>query len=95
MTAYMVGDVDWHDDESLAKYVEGHAELLARYGGEILAATGDVEVIEGNWRPRVAVIFKFPSRKDFHAWYRSAEYAPRLALRRKHADTNMVVFGDP
>lgn len=94
MTAYMVADVEWHDAAAVAKYREGHSELLAKYGGEILIGSSDVEVIEGTWKPRLLVIFKFPSRKAFHAWYRSAEYAPRLALRRKHADSNVALLGD-
>ncbi len=94
MPAYVVADVVWHDDAALAKYVEGHSELLAKYGGEILVASEDVEIIEGNWKPRLLVIFKFPSKKDIHAWYRSAEYASRLAIRLKHADTNVAIIGD-
>ncbi|MGC2289436.1 MAG: DUF1330 domain-containing protein [Thermoplasmata archaeon] len=95
MPAYMVADVEWHDDAALAKYVEGHSDLLAKHGGEILAASDDVEVMEGNWKPRLLVIFKFPAKKDFHAWYNSAEYAPRLAIRLKHADSNVAVISDP
>jgi len=95
MPAYMVADVEWHDAAALAQYGEGHSELLAKYGGEILLGSDDVEVVEGNWKPRILVIFKFPSRKKFHEWYGSAEYAPRLAIRLKHADSKVVVSGDP
>ena len=95
MPAYMVADIDWHDDAALAKYVEGHSELLAKYGGEILVAAEDVETIEGNWKPRLLVIFKFPSKKDFQAWYSSTEYAPRLAIRLKNADSNVAIVSDP
>ncbi len=95
MPAYMVADIDWHDDAALAKYVEGHSELLAKYGGEILVAAEDVEIIEGNWKPRLLVIFKFPSKKDFQAWYSSTEYAPRLAIRLKNADSNVAIVSDP
>jgi len=94
MPAYMVADVEWHDDAALAKYVEGHSELLANHGGEILVASEDVEIIEGNWKPRQLVIFKFPSKKDFHAWYSSTEYAPRLAIRLEHASSNVAIVGD-
>lgn len=95
MTVYMVADVEWHDDAERSKYVVGHSELLAKYRGEILVGSENVEVIEGSWRPRILVIFKFPSRKDFHAWYGSSEYAPRLAIRLKHADSHVVLVGDP
>ena len=95
MPVYMVADVRWRDSVALAKYVEGHSELLAKHGGEILVASEDVEIIEGNWKPRLLVIFKFPSREDFHAWYSSTEYAPRLAIRLKHADSNVAIVGDP
>lgn len=95
MPAYMVAEVDWHDQGALAKYVQGHSELLAKYGGEILVATEDVETIEGKWRPRLLGIIRFPSKRDFHAWYSSGEYAPRLALRLKHADSKVALIGDP
>jgi len=91
MPAYLVADVEWHDDLELAKYVEGHSELLAKHGGRILAASNDVEVVEGKWKPRQLVIFEFPDRKAFHSWYDSAEYAPQLARRRKYADSDVVV----
>jgi uncharacterized protein (DUF1330 family) len=91
MPAYLVADVEWHDAEQLAKYGEGHAQLLAKYGGRILIGSNDVEVIEGGWKPRQLVIFEFPDRKSFHSWYESSEYAPQLARRREHADSNVVV----
>lgn len=95
MPAYMVAEVEWHDEAALAKYSEGHSELLAKYGGEILAATEDVEIIEGKWRPRLLGIIRFPSKRDFHAWYSSDEYAPRLGIRLKHANSNVALIGDP
>ncbi len=91
MPAYLVADVEWQDDEQLAKYGEGHSELLAKYGGRILIGSKDVEVVEGKWKPRLLVIFEFPSREAFHSWYDSAEYAPQLARRKTHADSNVVV----
>ncbi|HTS33862.1 MAG TPA: DUF1330 domain-containing protein [Thermoplasmata archaeon] len=91
MSAYLVADVEWKDEEQLAKYGEGHSELLARYGGRILVGSKDVEVVEGSWKPRQLVIFEFPTREAFHAWYDSAEYAPQLARRKQHADSNVVV----
>jgi uncharacterized protein (DUF1330 family) len=94
MPAYLVADVEWHDDAALEKYGEGHSELLAKHGGEILVASQNVEIVEGKWRPRLLVIFKFPSKEDFHAWYSSTEYAPRLAIRLKHADSNVAVVTD-
>jgi len=95
MPAYMVADVEWHDDAASKKYGVGHSELLAKYGGEILAVSDDVEIVEGSWKPRTLVIFRFPSKRDFHAWYSSTEYAPRLAIRLKHADTNVSLIGSP
>ncbi len=91
MTAYLVADVEWRDEEQLARYGEGHSKLLAKYGGRILVGSSDIEVVEGEWKPRQLVIFEFPDRKAFHAWYDSSEYAPQLARRRKYADSKVVV----
>jgi len=91
MTAYLVADVEWRDAEQLAKYGEGHSQLLAKYGGRILIGSEDVEVVEGDWKPRSIIIFEFPDRKSFHSWYESSEYAPRLARRRQYADSKVVV----
>ena len=91
MTAYLVADVEWHDAEELEKYSKGHSQLLAKYGGRILIGSRDIEVVEGEWKPRLLVIFEFPDRKAFHSWYESSEYAPQLARRRKYADSNVVV----
>jgi len=94
MPAYLVADVEWHDAAALAEYGVGHSELLAKFGGRILVASEAVDVIEGEWRPRILVVFEFPSKKHFRDWYDSAEYAPRLALRRAHADSNVVVVDE-
>ena len=91
MPAYLVADIGWHDDVELAKYGEGHSQLLAKYGGRILVGSKDVEIVEGKWKPRLVVIFEFPDRKAFHAWYDSAEYAPQLARRGKYSDSDVVV----
>jgi uncharacterized protein (DUF1330 family) len=91
VSAYLVADVEWHDAEQLEKYGQGHSELLAKYGGRILIGSTDVEVVEGDWKPRIVVIFEFPDRKAFRAWYESSEYAPQLARRRKYADSKVVV----
>ena len=91
MPAYLVADVEWHDKEQRAKYGEGHAQLLAKYGGRILMGSTNVEVVEGDWKPRILVIFEFQNREAFHAWYNSPEYAHQLARRKKYADSKVVV----
>jgi uncharacterized protein (DUF1330 family) len=90
MPAYVVADVEWHDEVQHAKEAENFYQILEKYGGEFMVGTKDVKVYEGRWKPRTLVILKFPDMKALQAWYNSKEYAPLLAIRLKYADTNAV-----
>ena len=67
MPAYLVADVEWQDDEQLAGTARATPSSSRRYGGRILDRVQDVEVVEGKWKPRLLVIFEFPSREAFHS----------------------------
>ncbi len=91
MPAYVVADLEWHDEAQHAKESENFVQILEKYGGKLLVASSDVKVIEGLWKPRRLVIIKFPTVEAFQGWYGSEDYAPLLAIRLRFADTNGVV----
>lgn len=60
MTAYMIVDLDVHDQEGFEDYRAGVPALIAKHGGEYLVRSGDFEAIEGDWQPHRLALFRFP-----------------------------------
>jgi uncharacterized protein (DUF1330 family) len=48
MTAYVILDIDVHDQEGYQKYRAGVPALIAKHGGEYLVRGGDFEVLAGD-----------------------------------------------
>jgi uncharacterized protein (DUF1330 family) len=90
MPAYVVADVEWHDEVQHAKEAENFVQILEKYGGKFLAGTKEIKVFEGKWKPRHLVILEFPTMEALQSWYDSKDYAPLLALRLKYAETDAV-----
>ena len=67
------------------------AQSVAAFDGRFLAKGGRSETLEGNWLPKRVVIIEFPSMERLEAWYRSPEYAPALALRKRCAVSHLVM----
>jgi len=50
-----------------------------------------VDAKEGGWNPARFVIVEFPTMALARKWYDSPEYAPALALRKKAANTRLIL----
>jgi len=83
VTAYVISEVEVLDESQGQRYRELASASIAQYGGRYLVRGAEPEVPEGTWpgNQRV-VIVEFPTMQDLQRWYRSAEYAEALALRR-------------
>lgn len=75
-------DVKDHADY-LDRYGQHLPPIIAKFGGEFLAATQMAGVVEGDAKGNWAVLAKFPSMEQAQAFYASPEYAPYLKLRRE------------
>ncbi len=91
MPAYVVADVQWHDEVQHAKESEDFLQILERFGGRFLVSSKNPETVEGRMKFRTLVILEFPSKQAFRSWYDSKEYATNKSIRLKFADTNAVV----
>ena len=89
--AYMIIGVDLHDEANFGPYAEEVPAMMAKYGGEVLVANEEFDVIEGNYSRRRAVILKFPSMEQARAFYDSDEYAPMIDLRKQCSDGDLVL----
>ncbi|MEA2615697.1 MAG: hypothetical protein QOE72_1480 [Chloroflexota bacterium] len=96
MTVYMISQVEVLDAEAWQRYREIAAPAIARHGGEYVVRGATPEVVEGDWAPpnperQQIIVVAFPTMEALHGWYRSADYAPALAIRRTAVRRRMVV----
>ena len=49
MAAYLLVDLDIHDQDGFHEYRSRVPEYIAKHGGEYLVRGGELEVIEGDW----------------------------------------------
>ena len=59
------------------------ARTVAGHGGRYLAVAAEPEALEGDPGLTSAVLIEFPNLAAARAWYDSAAYQPRKALRHR------------
>ena len=70
MPAYLISDITLRDSNAFEVYRTRAAEAIHQYGGRYLARLGEVQVLEGDWNPKMVVVAEFPSLEQARAWYR-------------------------
>jgi len=90
MVAYLIIDIDIHDEPGFEGYRKAVPALAGKHGGEYLVRGGQFEVLEGDWQPHRLVLFRFPDRAAIRAFFGDPEYAALLALRQRTADAVIV-----
>lgn len=91
MPAYVVGQVTVHDPVEYNKYMAGFMDAFAPFGGRVLAAAEDAEVLEGEWPRGRTVVLEFPSMAQAKSWYESPKYQAIVQHRFKAAKSNIVL----
>jgi uncharacterized protein (DUF1330 family) len=91
MSAYIISDVTIKDGAAIGLYRQRAAASITQHGGRYLVRGGEIEVLEGAWRPRAIIIAEFPDMERARSWYRSAEYASALALRDEALSRNLIL----
>jgi uncharacterized protein (DUF1330 family) len=95
MSGYVLADVTWTNEEGRKRYVELLGSSLVAHKGEMVAASRDVDVMEGDWQPGgITVLMSFPNRESARAWYASVEYRDALEIRKQSSDSRLFIFGD-
>ena len=94
---YVVAHIDVKDhSDYLAEYGLPVFEQFVAAGAEVLAATSEAQVHEGEELGNWTVIVKFPDAETANAWYSSEAYAPFKKMRMErlsNAGTVMMVPG--
>ena len=91
MSAYIISDVTIKDGAAIDIYRQRAAASIAQHGGRYIVRGGEIEVLEGSWRPRAIIIAEFPDMESTRTWYRSAEYASALVLRDEALSRNLIL----
>jgi uncharacterized protein (DUF1330 family) len=92
MTAYVVAMVEVENPEEYKEYLVGNTAVVEQYGGRFAARGGKIDLKEGDWIPKRAVLIEFPSMEAAQAWYNSPEYQQVAPIRRKHARTRLLAI---
>ena len=90
MAAYIIADIEITDSNAYEEYRQRVPAIIAAYGGRYLTRGGAVQVLEGTWSPRRAVIVEFPSLAAVNAFWTSPEYQPLRAIRERASKSNLV-----
>jgi uncharacterized protein (DUF1330 family) len=64
---------------------------LDKYGGRFIVRGGNVEALEGTWRPGRLVIIEFPSAERARAWWNSPEYTEAKLIRQATSEGTLLV----
>jgi uncharacterized protein (DUF1330 family) len=87
VTVYAIAQLTIHDRARYQRYVAAFMPVLAKYGGQLLAADERPEVTDGQWDKDKVVLLAFPDREAFMTWATSPEYQEISVDRLAAADT--------
>jgi uncharacterized protein (DUF1330 family) len=91
MPAYFIVDNEVTDPAGFEEYRKQVPGTVERYGGKFLVRGGQVQTLEGDWKPKRIVVTEFPSLEQARRWYDSAEYRALKALRLRTARGSVVL----
>jgi uncharacterized protein (DUF1330 family) len=93
MSAYVIAQIRWDDQEEYKRYIEAFKPLIARHQGVTLAASEDSsEILEGVWPLPGAVVMRFPSKNHVRRWIADPDYPAVAGIRHGAAETNLVMI---
>ena len=95
MACYFIAQLNIHDRERYAQYLEGTDGPLVAHGARVLAVDEAVTVLEGEWPFGRTVVIEFPTRAHLEAWYSSPGYREIAAHRHAAATGNAVLVHGP
>lgn len=83
MPAYWLARSKINDPVAYKRYTDRVPEIIAKYGGKVLARGGKFEVMEGPEFFERFVVIEFPTFEDGVSCFRSAEYDDAARHRRE------------
>jgi uncharacterized protein (DUF1330 family) len=81
MSCYFIAQIRIKDLKEYQKYLDRAGIVFKKFNGMYLVLDDKPEILEGVWDYTRTVVIKFNNKKDFKAWYNSAEYQEILKHR--------------
>lgn len=97
MPAYWIARARIIDPIEYKRYTDRVPEIIAKYGGKVLARGGRYQIMEGPDKFHRFVVIEFPTFEQATACFNSDEYNQAAAFRRGGAgevETVIVEGGD-
>jgi uncharacterized protein (DUF1330 family) len=91
MSAYVVVQVNVHDQTMFDAYRKDVLATVTAHGGRFIVRGGAFTVVEGEWPNPRLVMIEFPTRTAAEGWYHSPEYQKILPLRLNSSRANLVI----
>ena len=91
MPAYFIVDNEVSDRAGFEEYRKQVPATVVGYGGKFLVRGGQVQTLEGDWKPKRMVVTEFPNIEQARRWYDSEEYRALKALRLRTARGSVVL----
>ena len=91
MTVYVVGQLKFTDLAAYKRYTARFRGVLKQFGGTLLAADEQPEIIEGRWDRDKIVLLSFLDTTAFRVFFESAQYQEIAKDRKAGADTLMLL----
>lgn len=91
MTAYMIAQLNVHDEETFEAYRAQVPATIKAYGGKYIVRGGPIEALEGEMPYSRVVVLEFPDSDTARAWHASVEYEGPKALREAAADGLLIL----
>ena len=87
----MITDVEVTDPTLYGEFMEQVTATVEGHGGKFVARGGDLDIVEGDWKPQRIAILRFDSVERAKEWLSSHGYTALEDMRTKSSNINMVV----
>ena len=91
MPAYFIVDNEVIDPAGFEEYRKQVPRTVEKNGGKFLVRGGQVQTLEGDWKPKRIVVTEFSTIEQARRWYDSEEYGALKALRLRTARGSVVL----
>ena len=89
-SGYVIAHVEVTNPAQYEEYKKWSSAAMQAHGAEVCVRGGQVQPLEGDWKPTRVVILKFPSFEKAKAFYDTPEYLKAREARAGAAIMNMI-----